>query len=99
MNTKRETGLLDSLTAFLSQSTVQAVLGILILLVLSVVAYYALAKLRGSSSEDTEFVDSLEKNFEEMRSGGDISEAEYRRISASLKGGVNAPSLSKETNT
>ncbi|XZE17791.1 hypothetical protein SH449x_003070 [Pirellulaceae bacterium SH449] len=85
--------------AFLSQSVVQAILGILILLIVLIVAYYMLLKLRGSSIENIETLDLLKKNFEEMRSEGDISEAEYRRISASLKGGVNSNTLVGDSTT
>lgn len=84
---------------FLSQSVVQAILGILILLIVSVVAYYTLLKLRGSSIDNTETLDLIRKNFEEMRSEGDISEAEYRRISASLQGGMNSSNPRSDSNT
>lgn len=84
---------------FLSQSVVQAILGILILLIVSVVAYYTLLKLRGSSIDNTETLDLIRKNFEEMRSEGDISEAEYRRISASLQAGMNSSNPRSDSNT
>ncbi|MFN7875220.1 MAG: hypothetical protein ACK5PB_07885 [Pirellula sp.] len=84
---------------FLSQSVVQAILGILILLIVSVVAYYTLLKLRGSSIDNTETLELIRKNFEEMRSEGDISEAEYRRISASLQGGMNSSNPRIDSNT
>jgi uncharacterized membrane protein len=87
MNTTGKNSFLESAMNFLSQSVVQAILGILILLIVSVVAYYTLLKLRGSSIDNTETLELIRKNFEEMRSEGDISEAEYRRISASLKQG------------
>lgn len=99
MNTTGKNSFLESAMAFLSQSVVQAILGILILLIVSIVAYYMLLKLRGSSIENIETLDLIKKNFEEMRSEGDISEAEYRRISASLKGGVNSNTPVGDTNT
>lgn len=99
MNTTGKNSFLESAMAFLSQSVVQAILGILILLIVSIVAYYMLLKLRGSSIENIETLDLLKKNFEEMRSEGDISEAEYRRISASLKGGVNSNTPVGDKNT
>lgn len=99
MNTTGKNSFLESAMAFLSQSVVQAILGILILLIVSSVAYYMLLKLRGSSIENIETLDLLKKNFEEMRSVGDISEAEYRRISASLEGGVNSKTPIGDTST
>jgi uncharacterized membrane protein len=99
MNTTGKNSFLESAMTFLSQSVVQAILGILILLIVSVVAYYTLLKLRGSSFDNTETLELIRKNFEEMRSEGDISEAEYRRISASLKGGINSSIPQSDSNT
>lgn len=98
MNTTGKNSFLESSMNFLSQSVVQAILGILILLIVSVVAYYTLLKLRGSSIDNTETLELIRKNFEEMRSEGDISEAEYRRISASLKGGMNSSAPRSDSN-
>ena len=99
MNTTGKNSFLESVMTFLSQSVVQAILGILILLIVSVVAYYTLLKLRGSSIDNTETLDLIRKNFEEMRSEGDISEAEYRRISASLQAGMNSSNPRSDSNT
>lgn len=99
MNTTGKNSFLESSMNFLSQSVVQAILGILILLIVSVVAYYTLLKLRGSSIDNTETLDLIRKNFEEMRSEGDISEAEYRRISASLQAGMNSSNPRSDSNT
>jgi uncharacterized membrane protein len=99
MKPKGTTSLLQSITDLLSSSVVQAVLGILVLLAVSLVAYYILQKLRVSSSEEAGFVDSLQKNFEEMRSGGDINEAEFRKIKASLSGEKNSNLNPNDTST
>jgi uncharacterized membrane protein len=99
MNTTGKNSFLDSAVAFLSQPVVQAILGILILLIISIVAYYTLLKLRGSSMDNTDSLELIRKNFEEMRSEGDISEAEYRRINASLKGGMNSSIPRSDPNT
>lgn len=99
MNTTGKNSFLESSMNFLSQSVVQAILGILILLIVSVVAYYTLLKLRGSSIDNTESLELIRKNFEEMRSEGDISEAEYRRISASLQAGMNSSNPRSDSNT
>jgi uncharacterized membrane protein len=85
MNTTSSAPIQAGLWEVLSHPALQAILGILILMAVSVVAYQALAKLRGSTKDNGELADLLQKNFEEMRSEGDISEAEFRKISASLQ--------------
>lgn len=89
MNTK--TSYLSELLTLLSFPVVQCVLGLLIVLTVSAIAYYVLIKLRDSTSNDQLDVTSLEKNFEEMRSGGDINESEFRNIKA-LLGSVDVAS-------
>ncbi len=69
----------------------QALLGVLILLIVSFAAYCALAKLRGSTNQDHGLHEALQKNFEEMRSEGDISETEFRRISSVIEDARVAP--------
>lgn len=71
----------------LSNSTVQAVLGVLILMAVCSVAFYLLSKLRDSARQDVHGNDLLRKNFEEMKSGGDISDAEFRNIASLLANG------------
>jgi hypothetical protein len=68
----------------LSNSTVQAVLGVLILLTVCSIALYVLSKLRDSNTQDVPMDELIRKNFEEMRSGGDINEAEFRNIASLL---------------
>jgi uncharacterized membrane protein len=75
----------------LNNPTIQAALGVLIVLTVSAIAFHLLSKLRGSNNQDHSTADLLQKNFEEMRSGGDISEAEFRRISASLGQPASTP--------
>ncbi|MCU0709884.1 MAG: hypothetical protein MUF23_16505 [Pirellula sp.] len=77
----------SSASAFFSDSIVQAVLGLVVLSVLSAIAYFALAKLRDSNRDDQQLDDVLRKNFEEMRSEGDIDDQEFRKIKALLAGG------------
>ncbi len=69
---------------WLTQTPVQAVLSVLVLLILCIGAYWLLAKLRDSSNEDQPPVTELLKNFEEMRHEGDISDTEYRNIRSVL---------------
>jgi len=68
----------------LSTPTVQAVLGLLILLAVCAIAFYVLSKLRDSNSQDVPMDQLLRKNFEEMQSGGYINEAEFRNITSLL---------------
>jgi uncharacterized membrane protein len=84
MNTTSSAPIQTGLWDVVSHPALQAILGVLILMAVSIVAVQSLAKLRGSTKSDGELADLLQKNFEEMRSEGDISEAEFRKISASL---------------
>jgi uncharacterized membrane protein len=76
-----------SLSAFFSDTVVQAVLGVLGLLVLCSIALYLLARLRDSNTKDQSLGDLLRKNFEEMRIEGEINDQEYRNIKALLREG------------
>jgi|LakMenEpi03Aug12_release.lakeMendotaPanAssembly.Ray.scaffolds.fasta_scaffold64327_4 hypothetical protein len=82
----------SSLAAFASDPVVQSVLGVLVLLIVSAIAVYYLAKLRDSNTETQQLDELLRKNFEEMRSEGDIDEQEFRKIKALLREGNNRPS-------
>lgn len=77
----------SSTSAFFSDSVVQAVLGLVVLSILTAIAYFVLAKLRDSNTDDQQIEDVLRKNFEEMRSEGDIDDQEFRKIKALLAGG------------
>ena len=68
----------------LSNPTVQSVLSVLILLTVCSIAIYVVSKLRDSNTQDVPMDELLRKNFEEMRSGGDINEAEFRNIASLL---------------
>lgn len=69
---------------WLSQTPVQAVLSVLVLLALCTGAYFLLAKLRESNNNTQPVTEELLKNFEEMRQEGDISDLEYRNIRSVL---------------
>ena len=73
--------------------TFQAVLGILILLAVCWLAIYVMARLRDSNTQDVPLHDLVQKNFEEMRSGGDISDVEFRKITTLLAEKPRRPSL------
>jgi hypothetical protein len=87
-----------SANAFFSDPVIQAVLGLLVLSMVTMVAYFALSKLRDSNIKDRSTTHLLEENFEEMRSEGDIDEQEFRKIKALLSGGtLPAGSAAKPT--
>jgi hypothetical protein len=69
----------------LSSSTFQAALGVLIVLAVCWLAFYVMSRLRDSNRQDVPMDDLLRKNFEEMRSGGEISETEFRNITSLLE--------------
>jgi len=77
----------SSFAAFASDPVVQSVLGVLVLLIVSAIAVYYLAKLRDSNTETQQLDELIRKNFEEMRSEGDIDEQEFRKIKALLREG------------
>ncbi len=69
----------------LSRSYVQAGLSVLGLLIVSLIAYLLLSRLRDLSSDDHSLSADLMKNFEEMRRQGDIDEKEFRNIQSLVK--------------
>ena len=69
----------------LSSSTFQAALGVLIVVAVCCLAVYVMSRLRDSNKQDEPLDDLLRKNFEEMRSGGEISETEFRNITSLLE--------------
>jgi len=69
----------------LSNTSVQAALSLLGLMIVSIGAYLVVVRLRDSSKEDQRMEQELLKNFEEMRQEGDINEKEFRNIQLLLK--------------
>ncbi len=91
MNTAQNAG--SGIWKLLSSPTLQTVLGVLILLAVCWLAVYVMARWRDSNIQDVPLDDLLRKNFEEMRSGGDISDAEFRNITSLLEEKPRRPSL------
>ena len=69
----------------LSDPAVKAGLALLILTILSAVAFFLVARLRDYTSGDRDLTDQGLLNFEEMRLKGDISEEEFRTIQAASR--------------
>jgi len=76
----------------LARSYVQAGLSVLGLMIVSLVAYFVLSRLRDLSSDDHSLTTDLMKNFEEMRREGDIDEKEFRNIQSLVKKDSNSSS-------
>jgi hypothetical protein len=81
----------STLVAYLSDPVVQSVLGVVLLLMVSSIAMFALSKLRDSNTDNQPAEELLRKNFEEMRSEGDIDDQEFRKIKALLADGKYSP--------
>ena len=68
-----------------SSPTVQAALGVLIVLAVCWLAIIVMARLRDSNTQGVPLDDLIRKNFEEMRSGGTLTDAEFRNITSLLE--------------
>jgi len=62
----------------------QLITGLGLLLGLLIVAVLVVQKFRGGAAETGSIAKELASNFQEMRSRGDITEADYRRIQSVL---------------
>lgn len=62
-------------------------------------AIYVMARLRDSNTQGVPLHDLVQKNFEEMRSGSDISDVEFRKITSLLAEKPRRPSLPMENPT
>ena len=69
---------------FLATPSAQVVLYVAALLVMLVVAFYVVQRLRDFDDEDTVSASDLMTNFQEMHEEGDISGMEYRTIKTVL---------------
>ena len=66
----------------LSDPTVKAGLAVVVLIIVSAIAFFLLARLRDYTNGDRDSTSDGLLNFEEMRLKGDISEEEFRTIQA-----------------
>ena len=62
----------------------QLITGMGLLLGLLIVAVLVVQRFRGGAAEKGSMAKELASNFQEMRSRGDITEADYRRIQSVL---------------
>ena len=91
MNTAQEPA--SGIWKLLYSSTIQATLGVLIVLAVCWLAIYVMARLRDSNTQDDPLDELVRKNFEEMRSGGTLTDAEFRNITSLLAEKPRRPSL------
>jgi len=67
-----------------AETLAQLITGLGLLLGLLIVAVLFVQKFRGSTAEKGSMAKELAANFQEMRSRGDITDADYRRIQSVL---------------
>lgn len=70
--------------AFWNDSFVQLTLGLIGLVAVSLIALYVLLRLRRINAHNLQIEEVVRKNFEEMRTEGDLNEQEFRKIEALL---------------
>lgn len=69
---------------FLQDPVVQIIIGVVLLLVVSLLALYGLSRLRSINAHNLQIDDVVRRNFEEMRTEGDLDDQEFRKIEALL---------------
>lgn len=69
---------------FLTSTPAQAVIWTTVLLVLLMVAYYVVTRLRSRSGEDSLSANEMLTNFRELHYGGEINADEFRTIKTVL---------------
>jgi hypothetical protein len=67
-----------------AETLAQLITGLGVLLGLLIVAVLLVQRFRGGAAEKGAMAKELVSNFEEMRSRGDITDADYRRIQSVL---------------
>jgi uncharacterized membrane protein len=75
-----------------AETLAQVLIGLAMLMGLVIVGVFVVQRFRGSAAEKGQSAQELIANFQEMRSRGDISDADYRKIKsvlgAELHGGL-----------
>ncbi len=69
---------------FLQDTSTRVVLGVGGLVILLLVAFYVVRRLRGHTGEDESVTHEVITNFQEMHDEGDISDDEYRKLKTVL---------------
>ena len=84
--------------AFFEDPVVQTITGVLVLVVVSLIALYGLSRLRSINAHNLQIEDIVRKNFEEMRTEGDLNDQEFRKIEALLSKNTSKDQLHESTN-
>jgi uncharacterized membrane protein len=84
--------------AFLEDPVVQTILGVIVLVLVSLIALYGLSRLRSINAHNLQIDDMVRKNFEEMRTEGDLNEQEFRKIEALLAKDTSSDQRPESTN-
>lgn len=69
---------------FLEDPVVQTILGVVMLALVSLLALYGLSRLRSINAHNLQIEEALRRNFQEMRTEGDLDDQEFRKIEALL---------------
>ncbi len=67
-----------------AETLIQAILGISVLIGLVIVGVFIVQSFRGGTADKGSSANELLANFQEMRSRGDIDDADYRKIKSVL---------------
>ena len=70
--------------AFLEDPVVQTILGVVVLVLVSLIALCGLSRLRSINAHNLQIEEALRRNFQEMRTEGDLDDQEFRKIEALL---------------
>lgn len=84
--------------AFLDNSVVQVIAGGSVLLVVSLIALYGLSRLRSINAHNLQIEELVRRNFEEMRTEGDLNDQEFRKIEALLAKNTSSDQRPESTN-
>jgi hypothetical protein len=87
-----------SFPAFLGDPVVQSTVGIVLLLVVTLIALYGLSRLRSINAHNLQIEDIVRRNFEEMKTEGDLNEQEFRKIEALLAKNTSSEQRPESTN-
>ena len=83
---------------FLQDPVVQIIVGLVLLLAVSLIALYGLSRLRSINAHNLQIDDMVRKNFEEMRTEGDLNDQEFRKIEALLSKNTSKDQRHESTN-
>lgn len=70
--------------SFLDDPVVKTLIGIVLLVIVSLIALYGLSRLRSINAHNLQIEEALRRNFQEMRTEGDLDDQEFRKIEALL---------------